>query len=258
MIRRYPIASVQTSAHTHPESEVVNLTGDLAAKAASAHTHSESNVTNLITDLAAKAASVHTHAESDVTSLVTDLAGKSSTSHTHPGLGNTTPADQNLLAWSFDPSAVTSGSLTTNGVLYLVRLIPRDGTATKIYWYVTNSAVTATAGQNEVGIFNSSGTRLASTNVDSVITAAGLKQTTISDQTISGSPMLWAAFVFNAATPPTLARSTTVSSGTLTNVGLTTAVYRYATNGTGRTAIPSSITPSSNALLDFAPWVALG
>lgn len=36
----------------------------------------ESDVTNLTTDLAGKAASVHTHAESDVTSLVSDLAGK--------------------------------------------------------------------------------------------------------------------------------------------------------------------------------------
>ena len=51
------------------------VSGDLPT-----HAHTESDVTNLTTDLAGKAASVHTHAESDVTGLVTDLAGKAAKS----------------------------------------------------------------------------------------------------------------------------------------------------------------------------------
>lgn len=41
--------------HTHAESDVTNLTGDIAGKAPTAHTHTEANVTNLVTDLATKA-----------------------------------------------------------------------------------------------------------------------------------------------------------------------------------------------------------
>ncbi len=56
--------------------DCVLVNGTSAAKANAVHTHAESDVTNLTTDLAGKAASVHTHAESDVTGLVTDLAAK--------------------------------------------------------------------------------------------------------------------------------------------------------------------------------------
>jgi len=70
-------------AHSHPESDITNLVGDLAGKAASVHTHAESDVTNLVADLAGKAAASHTHPESDITGLTTDLANKSNIGHTH-------------------------------------------------------------------------------------------------------------------------------------------------------------------------------
>jgi hypothetical protein len=56
--------------------DCVLVNGTSAAKANAIHTHAESDVTNLTTDLAGKAASVHTHAETDVAGLVTDLAAK--------------------------------------------------------------------------------------------------------------------------------------------------------------------------------------
>ena len=54
--------------HTHPQSEVTDLTTDLGNKAASNHNHS-----------GVYATSSHTHAQSDITNLVTDLADKAST-----------------------------------------------------------------------------------------------------------------------------------------------------------------------------------
>jgi len=47
--------------------------------------------------------------------------------------------------------------------------------------------------------------------------------------------------------------------GTAVNLGLTAATFRFAMNGTGRTALPASITPSANTATDFAgPWAAVG
>jgi hypothetical protein len=174
------------------------------------------------------------------------------------GTGITNPGDQGMTGWSFDPASVVAGSATISGVLYLVKLIiPRNDTVNKLYWYLTNSAVTPTAGQNEVGIIDSVGNRLVAANVDASLTPAGLKVITLADTAVTAG-FVWAAMVFNAATPPSLARGTSISSGSLTNAGLLPAAYRFATNGTGRTSIPASITPGSNALHDFALWCGVG
>jgi len=75
---------------TLAQSQITNLTTDLAGKAASVHSHAQSDVTGLVSDLAGKAASVHSHAQSDVTGLDTALSGKASTTHasTHAPAGS--------------------------------------------------------------------------------------------------------------------------------------------------------------------------
>jgi hypothetical protein len=75
--------------HTHPESDITNLVGDLAGKAASAHAHSPTEITGtavITTDSRlsdARTPTAHSHAESEVTNLVGDLAGKAASTHTH-------------------------------------------------------------------------------------------------------------------------------------------------------------------------------
>jgi hypothetical protein len=163
-----------------------------------------------------------------------------------------------MTGWSFDPANVSAGSATTSGVLYLVKLIiPRNDIVNKLYWYLTNSAVTPVTGQNEVGLMDPAGNRLAATNVDASLTPAGLKVITLADTAVGGG-FIWAALLFNATTPPSLARGTSISSGSLTNAGLSPAAYRFAINGAGRTSIPASIVPGSNALHDFALWCGVG
>ncbi|MGA5435475.1 hypothetical protein ACPCIZ_12875 [Streptomyces cellulosae] len=175
-------------------------------------------------------------------------------------LGQATPANHNLVAWSYDPAAAATNFSPTSGTVYLTAVyIPRDVAVTKLYWHVVTAGVTPTAGQNEVGIYSSTGTKLASANVDADITSSGTKATTISSQNLTAGGMYWVAFVFNAATPPAIARGTGVTStSTLANVGLTAATYRYAINGTSATALPTSITPASNAPNTVTPWVAVG
>jgi hypothetical protein len=175
--------------------------------------------------------------------------------------GEQLPVNHGFTGWTYDPALAQNVSLLTNGTVYLSKVhIPEDVTVTKLYWWVTTAAATATAGQNFVGLYSSAGTRLATTNVDAVITSTGLKTTTITGQALTAGGFVWVAMVFNAATAPTVARAT--GSGglaTAVNAGLTSSTYRFATNGTAQTSLPASITPSSNTAAGFAgPWAAVG
>jgi hypothetical protein len=176
-------------------------------------------------------------------------------------LGETLPANHSAVAWAFDPAVNYNTQLLTNGTVYLTGLfIPRAVSVTKIYWWITSVAVTPTAGQSEVGLYSSAGTKLASANVDADLTSTGLKTTTISSQSLTAGSFVWVGAVYNAATAPTVARGPSVTGiGTVGNLGLTAATYRFATNGTAQTSLPSSITPASNSAAAFAgPWAAIG
>jgi hypothetical protein len=175
-------------------------------------------------------------------------------------LGVSQPADNNLLAWTYDPSMATTGALLTNGTVYLSALYPaRSTNVTKLYFHIGTAGVTATAGQNFVGLYNSAGTLLQSAGVDANVTTTGLQTVTITSQAVTAGSMYWVAMVFNAATAPTIVRGTGVTGvGSLVNVGLTAASFRFATNGTGATALASTITPASNVTATFAgPWAAM-
>jgi hypothetical protein len=172
--------------------------------------------------------------------------------------GVVAPTNHNLVAWAYDPASSTNtGSLLTNGTVYLTAVYVANTTSvTKIRWFITNAGVSPVAGQNEVGIYNSSGSKLVSANVDSVVASTGSMNTTIGSTAVTAGSLYWVAFVFNAATAPTLTRGTSVD---VMNVGLTASTFRFATNGTSQTVLPASITPASNSATTFAgPWAAIG
>lgn len=171
------------------------------------------------------------------------------------------PVNHAFSAWTYDMVTAVNGSLLTNGTVYLSKVhIPDEVSVTSLYWWVTAVGVTPTAGQNQVGLYNSAGTLLASANVDADISSTGLKTTTIASQGLTAGSFYWVAMVFNAATAPTVARATGQGGlASAVNAGLTAAGYRFATNGVGQTALPGSITPGSNTAAGFAgPWAAVG
>lgn len=174
--------------------------------------------------------------------------------------GSVTPANHNLAAWAYDPSLCTNSSIVTNGTVYLIKMhIAAAVAVTKVYWHVAVVGATATAGQNHVGLYDSTGSKLTSTGVDADITSTGLKTTTISSQSLTAGSFYWVAMVFNATTAPTLARMSGLAGvGSLINVGLPAASYRFATNGTGQTTLPASVTPASAAQAPFPLWAAVG
>lgn len=164
--------------------------------------------------------------------------------------GSPQPINANLKAWTFDPASVANTAVATSQTLFLSAIYPAETfTSTTLYWHVSSVAVTPTAGQNFVGIYNSSGTLLASAGVDSDVLSTGTKATALAASLTAGS-LYWVAFVFVAATAPQMPRpaGTSITGiGTLMNVGVTASTARFATNGTTRTSLPA-LTPSSNVL----------
>lgn len=176
-------------------------------------------------------------------------------------LGQDTPAAHGVAAWCYDPALAVNSTALTNGTLYLVRVnIAAAVTVTRLYWWVGNSGSSPVSGQNQVGLYNSAGTLLASATVDASVSSAALKTTTISGQALVAGAFYWVGLLFNASVPPTLTRASGWTGvDAAANLGLAAATFRFATNGTGRTTLPSTITPASNVGTDIAgPWVAVG
>ncbi|MDX3527124.1 hypothetical protein P1P75_11890 [Streptomyces sp. ID05-39B] len=195
--------------------------------------------------------------------LATDdsLAVGANLAVTGHALGQDTPSAHGIAAWCYDPALAVNSSEMANGALYLVRVnIAANVNVTKIYWWVGNTGSGPVAGQNHVGLYNSAGVLLASANVDASVSSAGLKTTTITSQALTAGAFYWVGMVFNASVPPTLTRASGWTGvDAAANLGLTPATYRFARNGSGRTALPSTITPGSNTGTDIAgPWAAVG
>ncbi|WP_428956243.1 hypothetical protein [Streptomyces sp. cg35] len=176
-------------------------------------------------------------------------------------LGQDTPAAHGLAGWCYPPALAVNSTQLVNGVLYLVRInVAADGPVSKIWWWIGNPGSSPVAARNEVGLYSSSGNLLAAANVDSVISSAGPKSTTISSQNVAAGAFYWAGMVFNAATPPTLTRASGWTGvETAANLNMAPQAYCFAMNGSGRTALPTSFNPASNAGTDFAgPFAAIG
>jgi hypothetical protein len=165
-------------------------------------------------------------------------------------------AHANAIAWSFDPVSASTGQAGTAGTLYLASVyVNRTVTATKLSWGINTAGSGATAGQNFVGLYSSAGTQLASVGVDARVTTTGAFSETISAALTPGQ--YWVAFLFNASAMPQIYRAGFLNGG-LVNFNLSASTYRFATNGTSLTALPGSITPSSNSAAMYTYWAALG
>lgn len=176
-------------------------------------------------------------------------------------LGQDTPAAHGVAAWCYDPALAVNSTQLTAGVLYLVRVnIAAALNAANLYWWVASTGSGAVANQNWVGLYGSTGVRLASANVDAGFSSATLKTTVIASTALSAGSFYWVGLLFNASVTPTLTRgSGWTGVDTAANLGLPASAYRFAKNGAGLTALPSSINPSANVGSDIAgPWVAVG
>jgi hypothetical protein len=171
----------------------------------------------------------------------------------------TTPLaeDQNLIAWTYDPLVSSTSTTVTNGTVYLAAVnVRKASTATKAFFIVNTAAVTPTAGQNFVGLYDASGNLLNATGIDSNITSVGLTTVTLSASQSLSAGVYWIALLINAATPPAICRAGATQLTAL-NVNLSAATLRFAVNGTSKTALTAIIPSSNSASGIFAMWAAI-
>ncbi len=168
------------------------------------------------------------------------------------------PSDHNLKAWTFDPALAQSTSAPATGVLQLGKIkLGAAASVTNIIASVTTVGSGLTSGQNFAGLYNSSGTRIATTADQTSSWAGGTGAKTMA---LSGGPYTLAAGSYYGAllsvgtTPATFQTGHATSSSTL-NIGLT--IGRYLTSGSGLTSLPSSVTLASASASFRAWWFAL-
>jgi hypothetical protein len=169
------------------------------------------------------------------------------------------PRANGLIAAAFDPATcATTGLTLTGGTIYLTKLpISRDATPTKLYWYVTAQAVSATASECWVSVLSSAGAVLAApVDVATASESTGLKTTTVAPGALTTGSFVWGAIVLAGGTVGTVAVAPSSALTGLHNVGLSAATLRHATNGTSQTTITTR-TPASNSA-GPAVWMALG
>lgn len=168
------------------------------------------------------------------------------------------PQDHAMKAWTQDPAGCGSvGSASTAGVIYLSKVILRNaGTVSNLYYTITSAGSGLTAGQNLVGLYDSTGVKLVeAADQTTAMSSIGTKTAAITPQALAAGSY-YIAFLTNGTTPPQLMRGGG-ASGSALNVGLTVATGRFLDFGTGQTALPASITLSSAAFNAAARWGAM-
>lgn len=159
-------------------------------------------------------------------------------------LGEPHPRDHGLIAWNGDPTNAVNATAGASGSVYLMAVyVPRTVTTSNV-WFIIGGTAASGVSTAEIGIYNSSGARLGSTDISSIITTSNVVRSPALSVALTPG-MYWVAIVVNATTMPQLCRPNAVTAGQL-NLNLTASTARYAVNGTAAATLPSSITPSSN------------
>jgi hypothetical protein len=165
--------------------------------------------------------------------------------------GIPTPREHNLAAWTYPMEHIQSGKAGVAGTLYLSSLsIPRPVAITKLAWGINTAGSGVVSGQNFIGVYAADGTRVARLGVDARVTTTGGWEDTISSLGLVPGDY-WFAYLFNATTMPQIYRAGDLSASIM-NLGLTTSTLRFATNGTGLTDLPTSLTLASNVAAQFS------
>lgn len=168
------------------------------------------------------------------------------------------PQDHGLKAWTQDPAGCGStGSILTAGTVYLCKVILRNAaTISNLYIGITTAGSTLTAGQNAVGLYDTSGNKLVEgADQTTAFGTSGLKTIAVTPTALAAGAY-YVAILSNGTTPPALMRGNGASASTL-NVGFAASAGRFLDYSTGLTALPATITMASATTNASARWAAV-
>ena len=170
------------------------------------------------------------------------------------------PSDNALLAASADINGLGGTSLMIAGTLYLLQVRIRYAITASKLWFIESAAGSGASTGSFGGLYSSAGTLLTGSADAGTAFTGGFAQsiTLTTPQALAAGSFVWAALLVNLATTQPTLRSVGGGSAVPGNLNLGAASFRNAVNGTGLTALPASITPSSNTGTGALPfWVGI-
>lgn len=170
------------------------------------------------------------------------------------------PADYGMQAWTYDPARCSSTSTSlAAGVVSLMRFKLMSGvTLSKFFLHVGIAGTTIA--NCFAGLYDSTGARVAVTaDQSSSWTSTGVKTINFSVNYTAAPGFYWIGLLVGSANiAPAFARGTPTANAGLVNINLAASSFRWATTGTGLTALPASFTPSALTASDASYWGAVG
>lgn len=174
-------------------------------------------------------------------------------------VGQFLPNDHGFVAWVYDPAQCSADSTLTSGSVKLIKLpkIPITTLISMLWVHIGVGPTGLTAGQSFLGLYDSTGTRLAQTaDLSGDFATTGLKSGALTVPYSAAPGYYYVALMANAATTtPAFSRSAT-QGASIANANLTTATSRFATSGSGLTSLPANITMSGITAVSTTTWAA--
>lgn len=167
------------------------------------------------------------------------------------------PEDHGLVSWAYPVSQVSASAVGTSGTVRMTRLptIAVTTTITSLAVHIATAPTTPTAGQNFVGLYDSTGARVAvSADATAAFTTVGDKVVALTAPYVAAPGTYWVGLLANAATPPAFSHSSSLAT-TAANFNTTAATAQFTSGPAGQTTLPVSITMASRTLSANTMWV---
>lgn len=171
--------------------------------------------------------------------------------------GGSSTASLGFIATPYDPAQGAASSALTSGTVYMMRMdLAAPATLTTSTITLITAGATLTAAQNFVGLYDSTGARVALTADQSAAwTTTGEKNAAFTSPYAAAAGTYYLALLSNGTTPIGPMRTNpSPTSAAAINHGLSNATGRWATGPTAQTTLPASITMASRTLTHLTFW----
>lgn len=169
--------------------------------------------------------------------------------HVHPSFGSTPVKDQGVKDWTEDPRGWGASASNDAGTLWLTRYIPGYTYTWSSVWVgiASQPSVGWTAGENFMGVYDSTGTLIAQTADLSTQFAQSVVQACnfITPITATAGNEYFIAILLNFSGTAGSLKAT--GGGSSMNGNTTAGHRRVSTIGSGLTALPASVTLSTQS-----------